>query len=221
MFTLTYFMVNINITKDQEDYLIKMFELQESFGLSKITSLSKILNYSPGAINDELKRFERMGLIKRIPYKGIVLTNDGLKIAQEATKKHRLAELFLYHVLNVPWDKCHELSMEIEHAIDGPLEEYISKKLKKYDTCPHGNPISYEKFLNEIKLSSVNVNEKFKIKRITFEEKNILSKFKAYGIIPNNFIILIEKTEDGGYIRTSKGKFFLNKDELEIIRVEK
>ncbi|MDP8011252.1 MAG: metal-dependent transcriptional regulator [Thermoplasmata archaeon] len=213
-------MVNNKLTREQEDYIIKIFEFEESFGITKLTDLSKILNYSTGAINDEIKRFEKMGIVVRIPYKGIMLSEYGKKIAEDVTRKHRIAEAFLYYVLNVPWEKCHLLSSDMEHAVNGQLEKYILKKLKNLKQCPHGNPFQITNTKDEKKLLEAELNVSYIINRITFEESDILIKYKTFGILPGEKIKILEKNEFGALVNTKKGKFILDNDDLLIIRVK-
>ncbi|MGC8663604.1 MAG: metal-dependent transcriptional regulator [Thermoplasmata archaeon] len=213
-------MVSINLTREQEDYIIKIFELEESFGITRLKELSKILNFSPGAINDEIKRFEKMGLVERIPYKGIVLSLTGKEAAKEVTRKHRIAEAFLYYVLNVPWEKCHLLSSDIEHAINGQLEKYVLKKLKNLKYCPHGNPFVDDEKIKDVRLSEALTNVNYKVSRITYEESDILLKYKTFGILPDEKIKILEKNEKGAVIITHRGKFILDKEDLMIIRVK-
>jgi len=212
-------MVNIKLTREQEDYFISIYELQESFGIARLTLLARILKFSPGAVNDEIKRFQKMGLIEKIPYRGITLSEKGMEIAREVVKRHRIAEAFLYNVLDVPWEKCHLLSSDFEHAVNGQLENFILKKIKNMKTCPHGNPFSITEGKKEIKLIDAEINVNYRIERITFEELNILTKFKTNGILPGNDIKLLEK-DDGGIILTKKGKFVLDKNDLMVIRVK-
>jgi len=213
-------MVDIKLTREQEDYFISIYELEESFGISHLTLLAKIMKYSTGAVNDEINRFEKMGLVKKIPYKGIVLSDKGMILASNVVKKHRIAEAFLYNILNVPWEKCHILSSDFEHAINGQLEKFILKKLKNLSTCPHGNPFSIKEQKDEIRLIDADLKVTYKVQRITFEELNILTKFKTFGIKPNENIKLIEKNSEGAIVLTRKGRFILDNNDLLVIRVK-
>ena len=207
MVALIFFMVNINLTKKQEDYINTIYELQDTFGIAKIIDLVKILKYSPGGINDELKRLERKGIIERYRYSGFKLTEKGLEIAKITKRKHRISESFLYVFLNVPWEKCHILSNELEHTIEGELEKYILNKIENLSVCPHGNSIDLNEGKNEIKLLDAYENNYYIVKRISYEEFNILLLLKNYGIIPSKKIYIKFKYENGLIITTEKGEF--------------
>ncbi len=212
-------MVDIKLSNEQENYLLKIFEIQESFGTVKLRDLKNVMHLSFGAINDEMIRLEKFGLVRKIPYKGLKLTEKGLKVSKIITKKHRLAELFLFKFLDVPWEKCHELADDFEHSIKGDLEKYIIKKMENEKNCPHGNPINgYIK--NEIPLEKGKVNQEYRILRITFEEENVLSILKVMAIMPDKKIKVKKKGNDTMLVETETGQFTLNRNMLKIIRLK-
>ena len=56
-------------------------------------------------------------------------------------RRHRLLELFLAEVLDVPWDRVHAEAEVLEHALSEDLTDLISTKLGDPDFDPHGDPI--------------------------------------------------------------------------------
>ncbi len=200
-------MVNIKITKKQEDYLNTIYELQDTFGIAKIVNIVKILNYSPGGINDELKRLEKKGYIERYRYSGFKLTETGMEIARITVRKHRISEAFLYYILNVPWEKCHILSGEIEHSMEGELEEFVLRKIDNISNCPHGNSFDISDDKNELRLLDAMENREYTVKRISYEESNTLLLLKNYAITPSKKIFIITKTNDSIVVKTEKGVF--------------
>jgi DtxR family Mn-dependent transcriptional regulator len=56
-------------------------------------------------------------------------------------RHHRLIELFLAEVLDMPWDRVHEEAEVLEHHISEELEELIAAKLGEPARDPHGDPI--------------------------------------------------------------------------------
>lgn len=207
LYTLLFFMVSIKLTRQQEDYINAIYELQDTFGIAKIVLLSKILKYSPGAINDELKRLEGKGYIERIPYSGLRLTSIGFEAAKITVKKHRISEAFLFKILDVPWEKCHLLSSEIEHSISGELEMYFMKKIGEKGTCPHGNSFNIEEDKDDIRALDAEPNKNYLVKRISYEESTTLMLMKIYGIMPGKKIKIISKTMDTVTIENENGIF--------------
>jgi DtxR family Mn-dependent transcriptional regulator len=56
-------------------------------------------------------------------------------------RHHRLLELFLAEVLEMPWDRVHAEAEVLEHVLSEELEELIAAKLGNPTQDPHGDPI--------------------------------------------------------------------------------
>src|SRR5213078_897224 len=76
-----------------------------------------------------------------VPYRGVQLTPDGLKLALEVIRHHRLLERYLAQELGVPWDRVHDEAEVLEHVLSEELEALIAAKLGNPTTDPHGDPI--------------------------------------------------------------------------------
>jgi DtxR family Mn-dependent transcriptional regulator len=58
-----------------------------------------------------------------VPYKGVRLTDNGVRLALEILRHHRLLELYLTEALGVPWDRVHAEAEVLEHVLSEDLEE--------------------------------------------------------------------------------------------------
>src|SRR5450759_1905726 len=65
----------------------------------------------------------------------------GRQVALEVVRHHRLLELFLAEMLNMPWDRVHAEAEVLEHVLSEELEELIAAKLGNPTHDPHGDPI--------------------------------------------------------------------------------
>ena len=88
-----------------------------------------------------LKKLEKLGYINYIPYKGATLTDDGMKIAQKITRKHRILEKFLSDVLKVKQENVHAQACEMEHTLSDEAERALCAMLNNPDVCPDDNII--------------------------------------------------------------------------------
>jgi DtxR family Mn-dependent transcriptional regulator len=88
-----------------------------------------------------IKKLDAAGLVERVPYHGVRLTAEGTQVAMAVLRRHRLLELFLAEVLDVPWDRVHDEAEVLEHWLSDDLTDLISKKLDDPDFDPHGDPI--------------------------------------------------------------------------------
>ncbi len=208
-----------SIKYEFEDYLLTIYELQDSFGMARLSEIGRILNITPGAVNDEIKRMEKIKIVERIPRKGIVLTEKGFEISRDIVRRHRIAEAYLFYFLDVPWEECHRLSHDFEHVIKDEIEIYILKKINDVRSCPHGNRFSIENIGSGMKLLGAEESKKYIIDRITYEERDTLYKFKSMGILPGKIVEIVQRNEDYSIIKTEKGKYPIDSRDMEVIRV--
>src|SRR5438128_9071392 len=78
--------------------------------------------------------------VQHTPYRGVELTDKGLAVALEMLRHHRLIELFLAELLDMPWDQVHAEAERLEHALSEELEERIAAKLGQPTYDPHRDP---------------------------------------------------------------------------------
>ena len=88
-----------------------------------------------------LKKLENLGYISYTPYKGATLTEEGMKIAQKITRKHRILEKFLTDVLKIKEENVHEQACEMEHTLSDEAERALCNMLNNPDVCPGENVI--------------------------------------------------------------------------------
>ena len=129
-------------TISTENYLKKIFNHNKAFG-EKINAvkLAQELSVSNAAISDMAKKLSKHGLISYEKYKGIELTDKGEQMALNVIRRHRLWELFLIKVLDIPWSEVHEQAEVLEHHTSDKLIDRIDEFLGFPDFDPHGHPI--------------------------------------------------------------------------------
>src|SRR5919198_1206656 len=98
-------------------------------------------NYAKALYELQGKSKRAVGVVEYEPYHGARLTPRGERIALEVIRHHRLLELFLAEVLEMPWDRVHAEAEVLEHHISEELEELIAAKLGQPALDPHGDPI--------------------------------------------------------------------------------
>lgn len=99
------------------------------------------LGVAPATATAMLKRLDEMALVEHTPYKGVVLTPAGEKVALEVIRHHRLIEAYLSEALGMPDDRVHAEAEVLEHYISEDLELLIAAKLGEPSHDPHGTPI--------------------------------------------------------------------------------
>ena len=124
------------ISENIEEYLEVLYKFGSKDSYVSTTTLSRELGIAPGSVTQMLKKLEDIGYIEYVPYKGASLTDEGSKIAQKITRKHRILERFLKDVLKIKDENLHAQACEMEHSLSDEAERAICHMLEHPDTCP-------------------------------------------------------------------------------------
>jgi DtxR family Mn-dependent transcriptional regulator len=147
-----------------EDYAKAIYSLgQEGAATVATSALAERLEVTPGSVSAMVRKLDELGLAEHTPYRGVRLTADGRRVALEVIRHHRLLELFLSEILEVPWDRVHAEAEVLEHVLSSELEQIIAAKLGDPTHDPHGDPIPSADFsIEELatrSLDELNVGE--------------------------------------------------------------
>ena len=129
-------MADAKISDNIEEYLEVLYRNGSNKEQVSTTQLSKDLGIAPGSVTQMLKKLEDLGYIEYVPYKGATLTDEGMRIAQKITRKHRILEKFLSDILKIKEENIHEQACEMEHTLSDEAERAICTMLKNPDLCP-------------------------------------------------------------------------------------
>ena len=130
-----------------EDYLKAIYKLQiehpetSAGGGATTNAIAKRMSVSAASTTNMLKRLAEMKLVNYESYKGVTLTDAGMKVALEIIRHHRLLELYLHEVMGYSWDKVHDEAEYLEHHISEEFEDKIAEMLGDPTHDPHGHPI--------------------------------------------------------------------------------
>src|SRR5467141_3827511 len=111
----------------QEDYLKALFRI--SGGAETVVPnarLAEEMGVSPGSVSEMLGKLATLGFIVHDPYHGARLTPEGLKVAVEMIRHHRLIETYLVRALGYGWDEVHEEADRLEHRSEEHTSELQS-----------------------------------------------------------------------------------------------
>jgi len=124
-----------------EDYIKGIYKLQKNGKGVSTSALARHLKIEDGSVTGMLKKLSGKKLILYTPYKGVVLTPSGTKLALQMVRRHRLWEMFLLKYLGYRWDEIHDEAEHLEHVTSASMERRLDKALgfPKFD--PHGDPI--------------------------------------------------------------------------------
>lgn len=187
-----------------KEYLEQIYRLEKEHGVARTKHISEMVGVSLGTVTNTIKALESQNLITHKPYKGVNLTEAGLKIAIDVIRRHRLAECLLIDFLKLDWSKVHEHACRLEHAITDDLIKPLEKALGYPETCPHGNPIPTahgKKLKNESKpLVDIDKNKKWMVVKIVNEKQELLEYLMRINLVPGASVEVMEKAPFDGPI---------------------
>ena len=129
------------MTPMKEDYLKIIFEL--GGGKKKVSNkdISLGLGIAAGSVTEMITKLADEGLVSHEPYSGISLTPEGVKVAAELVRKHRLWESFLVDKLGYNVADVHPEAEVLEHKTSDRLAAALDNFLNHPKNCPHGGVI--------------------------------------------------------------------------------
>jgi len=119
-----------------EEYLEAIYKISNNEECVKTTQISKDLGITSASVSEMIKKLEKMGYVKYSQYKGVKLTDEGLKNAKRVTRKHRLLERFLHDILKLKDNFLHDQACEMEHSLSDEAERALCHVLEHPDKCP-------------------------------------------------------------------------------------
>jgi len=99
-----------------EDYLEAMYELIDHKGYATSVDLAECLNVSQPSVTKMMRRLDRTELIDYEKYRGIRLTEKGIKLAKSIHERHGIVSEFLKKI-GVDENIANRDAEEIEHHI--------------------------------------------------------------------------------------------------------
>jgi len=181
-----------------EDYAKAIYSLT-GWGpeTASTNDLAARLGVKPGSVSAMIKKLDEAGMVERVPYHGVRLTADGTRVALGVLRRHRLLELFLAEVLDVPWERVHDEAEVLEHALSEDLTELISTKLGDPSFDPHGDPIP-DRDLSLVEtetrnLAALESGEQARFVRVSDSNPEMLSYLSDCGISVGDELEMIDR----------------------------
>jgi len=205
------------MTLSEEDYIKAIYHLsKEQHTTVSTNAVAEKMTTKPSSVTDMVKKLSEKGVVNYKPYKGVSLTEYGLKIALSLVRKHRLWEVFLVEKLHFSWDEVHDVAEQLEHIKSEKLIDQLDKHLGYPEVDPHGDPIpskkgefkkTVKKLLNEVPTGTSGICVGVKDSSPPFLK--FLDKNK---IALGDTILVLDKEEFDGslYIRVKETKIHIS-----------
>ncbi len=157
----------------------------------------------PAALPDDAVTGElmRRGLVE---HRGdhLALTATGRPEAEQAARRHRLAERLLHDVVNVHGRQVDEAACEFEHSLHRGIDEHVCTLLGHPKTCPHGRPIPPGRCCRTRKgtagavivpLAEMAGGERGAIAYLAAAQPDTMQKLMALGVLPGTVVTVIQR----------------------------
>jgi DtxR family transcriptional regulator, Mn-dependent transcriptional regulator len=149
-----------------------------------------------------LERMQAMGLV-RLQDQRVRLTPQGRQLAERQVRRHRLAEVLLSTVLEVPDDDAvNRTACVIEHVLSSAVTDSVCAFLGHPKFCPHGKPIPPGRCCRSLSepieplvqpLNQLAVGQSGRIVYIVPRDPERLVRLSSLGVVPGAIVRLQQK----------------------------
>jgi len=107
---------------------------QQADGPASTGKVADLLDVSPASANEMIGKLEDRGLLDHEKYKGVDLTDEGIKQARDALQNYCIIERFLIEVLEV--EEFRGEAKQLEGVIDETVAERLDTIIDREPQCP-------------------------------------------------------------------------------------
>ena len=193
-------------TSNREDYLIAILKLTEGGAVAKTTELATFMGVTPASVSEMLKILSKAGLVEYAKYRGVKLTEDGLREARLTRKRHHVVERFLVDILDMEHNAAHDEASRIEHSISDETTVNMCNMLGNPPDCDCQCCINPCKAVSStgvsitVLLEDMRPGDCGKISHLKSDDGGMLKKLLSVGLVPGRKISLDSRTSDGSTV---------------------
>ncbi|HEX4208134.1 MAG TPA: metal-dependent transcriptional regulator [Ktedonobacteraceae bacterium] len=192
------------------DCLKVIYAMQERGYKVTTSAVSERLGVSDATVTTLFKDFATAGWAEHMPYRGVRLTELGVRKAMEVIRHHRLLELYLARELNYSWDQVHAEADKLEHVISEEFEARLDALLGYPTADPHGDPIPSKEgvlpFQEGMSLLELQPGQVAHVMRVNDQDSEKLRYLGQLGLYPSARLELLERAPFGGPLRIRVGE---------------
>lgn len=197
------------ISPVMREYLGEIYRLQATPEGVTTSALAEKLEVSPSAVVRMLRRLDQAGMLSHTPYKGISLTEAGVREALKSIRRHRLLEVFLVKVMGFTWDQVHAEAHGLELTISDNFEDRMDAVCGYPTHCPHGDPIPTKDGriaeVNDQPLLEAPVGASGVVRRVKTDDAAKLRYLAELGLVPGAVIHIAGRAPFNGPVRLRLG----------------
>lgn len=184
------------MTGNREDYIKVIYELGGERNKISTKDIAAALEISPPSVSEMIRKLEKEGVIKYEVYRGVTLTEKGLREAVRIKKVHILWEVFLVEKLGYDLADVHEEAELLEHITSRKLEEKLEEFLGYPEVCPHGTPLNHDEYIFEYTPINKNLVGKEVILKRLKDDKEFLNEVSKFNLNIEDKLEIIALKDD-------------------------
>lgn len=202
------------MTPSKEDYLKTIVSLGGATKVVNNKQLVAAMNVSAASVTDMNTKLLKEGLITHTPYRGVQVTEKGLRLANQVIRKHRIWEVFLLEKLGYDWKEVHADADRLEHASSDLLIERLNQFLGEPEFDPHGGRIPAKDGTTESydypQLNDLSSGDSFVVKEVE-DDPDFLDYITVKGIkLEQKYTLLAKEAYEGSLaLQNADGKTFM------------
>jgi DtxR family transcriptional regulator, Mn-dependent transcriptional regulator len=207
-----------DLTVAVQDYLKAIYVLESAGERVTTSALAQRMAVSAPSATAMTKRLDELGLVERVPHRGVALTDQGRRGALEVLRHHRLLERYLVDRLGLSLDEVHAEAELLEHALSEELEAKIDEELGFPTHDPHGDPIP-DRDLRLIhgesqSLLDLEPGTTGSIARVPDGDPELLRYLGELGLVPDAGVEMVAQAPFGGpvTVRTASGDHAISRE---------
>ena len=210
---------DFDLSESEEMYVTSIAELVESTGqeLIPLSLLAETLNIHAVSANQMVRKLEEYGIVTYQPYKGVVLTEEGMSFALRLIRNRRLWEVFLVQHLELPLDQAEILACGLEHLTEPSVCARLAAFLDNPVFDPHGRLIPECQNKDELSENWFPMNEAQVGDLLLVRQMKADTPTRAFlageGLFPGAVIKLVGHGENAGYlIQLDDNRFMIDEE---------
>jgi DtxR family Mn-dependent transcriptional regulator len=198
-----------SLSRSVEDYLKVIYLLSERGGPASTSDIADTLAVQPASVSGMIKRLAESGYLEHAPYRGVRLTDEGVREALRIVRRHRVIETFLHLRLGYSWEEVHSEAEALEHAASDELVDRMAAALENPSHDPHGAPIPTRageiEAVTQTTLAESAAGSELRIQAVHDEDPERLRYMEARGLLPGVRLTVEERQPFDGPVTVQVG----------------
>lgn len=129
------------LTRREVEYLRAIFNLLSEKGSVGSLEIANSLGVSCATASETLKKLCEKGMLVREPWRGVSLSELGLREINRIIRNHRIFETYAHRFLSVSLNDACECAYRVEIYLSDEIVDSMCRVLGHPEKCPHNKDI--------------------------------------------------------------------------------